>query len=97
MEWNTTNLSRYKFTDTANFYIELLFFPAITCDGLDTVNNGSITYGPDVTAPYNFGTNATYSCNMGLFLEGDQVRTCQGDDSSVTGTWTGVTPVCAGT
>lgn len=35
------------------------------------------------------GDKATYTCNRGFILEGDQLRTCQS-----TGSWTGQEPIC---
>ncbi|XP_064384964.1 uncharacterized protein LOC135333878 isoform X2 [Halichondria panicea] len=67
---------------------------AITCSLL-TINNGMVFYSPDTTDPFNFRTTATYSCNDGFFIEGEQTRNCTGDGSSVNGEWTGVSPVCA--
>ena len=32
--------------------------------------NGFINYSPDMIAPYNFQTTATYSCNNGYGLSG---------------------------
>ena len=61
------------------------------------INNGTIIYGPDTTAPFAFGTNATYSCDGGFFFEGNEVRTCIGDGLSPTGSWTGANPICSGT
>ncbi len=69
---------------------------AVFCAELASINNGSIAYSPDIVAPFDNGTTASYSCNEGLYLEGNQMRTCQGDDSSLIGTWSGMSPVCAG-
>ena len=51
------------------------------------LTNGAIVYASDTTAPYDFGTTATHSCNSGYSLVGFEVRTCGGDGSSVTGGW----------
>ncbi len=69
---------------------------AITCVSLTLIPNGVITYAPDTSSPYDFGTNATYSCNDGFFLEGEGVRTCFGDGSNVNGDWNGSVPQCTG-
>ena len=63
---------------------------------LPVINNGTITYGPDTTAPFAFGTNATYSCDSGFFFEGNELRTCKGDGSSPVGSWSGANPICSG-
>ncbi len=74
----------------------LSILTAVSCTELGSINNGSIAYSSDTVAPFDYGTTATYSCNEGLYLEGNQMRTCQGDDSSPIGTWSGMSPVCAG-
>ena len=64
----------------------------ITCSALLDVINGSISYPSGTTAPYDFGTTATYQCNIGHVLtSGDRVRTCTGDGSS---RWSGNAPRC---
>ena len=47
------------------------------CDELDMIANGMISYNADMTAPYNVGTVATYSCNAGFELVGSAMRTCE--------------------
>ncbi len=58
--------------------------------------NGRIEYSVDTSAPFDFATAATYSCNEGFFLEGNEIRNCGGDGSSMTGLWDGTAPVCTG-
>ena len=58
------------------------------------LTNGAIVYASDTTAPYDFGTTATHSCNSGYSLVGVEVRTCGGDGSSVTGGWDSSEPTC---
>ena len=71
------------------------FFPtAIECPALTDVTNGAIVYTSDTTAPYNFGTTATHSCNSGYSLVGDKIRTCGGDGSNLTGEWDLSEPTC---
>ena len=70
---------------------------AITCSvSLGSITNGQVTYSPDTTPPYDFGTVATFSCNTGFSLSVDVVRTCGGDGSSQSGEWSGSSPVCVG-
>ena len=69
---------------------------AITCTSLSQVNNGLVTYSPDTTSPFSFGTTATYSCNEGFFLQGGRTQTCVGDGSGLNGVWSGSAPVCSG-
>ena len=71
-------------------------FSAITCESLDSFANGVITYRTDRTSPFDFGTTATYSCNEGYYLEGEDVRTCVEDVSGLNGIWSGSTPRCTG-
>ena len=57
---------------------------------LTPIPNGAITYGPDMTADFDVGTNATHTCNEGfILLIGPEIRTCQD-----TGRWSGFIPVC---
>ena len=69
---------------------------AITCESLGSFANGAIAYRTDRTSPFDFGTTATYSCNRGYYLEGEDVRTCVEDESGLNGIWSGLTPRCAG-
>ena len=69
---------------------------AITCSPLSSINNGGVTYNPDSTSPFSFGTMATYSCHEGFGLKGENILICGGDGKSVDGHWNGSTPECAG-
>ncbi len=54
-----------------------------------------ISYSPDDTSDYGLGTEATYTCEDGLYLEGNEVRTCMDDDGmDATGVWSGHKPSC---
>ena len=66
------------------------------CANLSFPTNGAIVYSPDTTSPYDFGTKATYECDSGFGLIGMETRTCDGDDSSPIGEWTGMAAVCDG-
>ena len=67
----------------------------ITCPALLDVINGTINYLRGTTAPYDFGTTATYQCNHGHVLTSrDSVRTCTGDGTSTVGEWSGIAPQC---
>ena len=66
----------------------------IECPALADLTNGAVVYASDMTDPYDFGTTATYSCNSGYSLVGDEVRTCGGDGSSITGEWDLSEPTC---
>ena len=67
---------------------------AIECPALSDPANGGIVYVSDTSAPYDFGTTATYSCNSGYSLVGDEVRTCGGDGSNTIGVWDLSEPSC---
>ena len=47
---------------------------------------GQVTFS-DV--PAVIGSTASYICDVGRFLQGNEQRTCQ-----ATGTWSGTDPVC---
>ena len=67
----------------------------ITCSALINVMNGTINYLSGTTAPYDYGTTATYQCNYGHMLTtGDSERTCTGDSSTPSGQWDGAAPQC---
>ena len=57
-----------------------------------------ITYASDTTAPFDYQTTATYSCDSGLGLtSGDVVRSCVfSRTSSIGGDWSGTAPTCEG-
>ena len=61
--------------------------------------NGYITYsvGPDVDGNFTFGTTAAYACDTGYSLVPlATVRTCDGDGSTVIGSFDGSEPTCEG-
>ena len=67
------------------------------CSALNLITNGVITYRPDTSSPFDFGTTATHVCNEGFFLEGTAMRTCEGDGSLTTsGQWNSTAPACSG-
>ena len=87
---------------SAYFYFENLktpsyLLPAITCPALLFPNNGSIDFGGashDENSTYAFNTVASYNCDTGFSLVGDQTRTCTGDGNSTTGAFNRVSPTC---
>ncbi len=72
------------------------FDTAYTCNSLPQVSNGVISYGPDTTSPFDYGTIATYLCNEGYYSTDMLVRSCSGSGSSVEGFWVGQEPLCQG-
>ena len=68
---------------------------AIECPSLPAITNGMISYSPDVTPDYDLGTEATYTCVAGFYLEGNEVQVCMDDDGMDTiGVWSGLEPRC---
>ena len=61
------------------------FSTAVDCGNLTDPANGQVSH----TAGTTFGQTATYSCNTGYNLMGDNNRTCQ-----ATGNWSGSAPTC---
>ena len=62
----------------------LLFFAAVDCGTLAAPQNGEI----NLTAT-TFMSTATYNCNSGYILSGNETRTCQ-----ASGTWSDNAPTC---
>ena len=78
------------------FMIHINSIAAITCSALNPITNGTITYDLDTSDPFDFGTTATITCNIGFNLGGDSTRTCSGDGLSTNGMWSGSAPICSG-
>ena len=54
-----------------------------------------IVYAPDSTGPeYDQGTVATYICDEGFELVGDETRTCEDVGAGVIGEFSGAAPTC---
>ncbi len=65
-------------------------FTAVACPMLLDPLNGVITYAVDTTAPFNYQTTATYSCNTGYGLSSiSAVRICGNTEE-----WSGTAPTC---
>ena len=74
-----------------------LLFSALTCSALPQPENGQIDYSDVSGSAFELGTTATYSCNTGYGLsEALVTRTCQSDDQSLNGEWSGESPTCIG-
>ena len=63
---------------------KLLF--SVDCGSLDNPGNGVVSF-TDTT----YNSVATYSCNTGYTLTGDDMRTCQSS-----GVWSDSEPTCTG-
>ena len=80
----------------SHLFVCLLSLTDHMCDTPPVLTNGQIIFSNDTTSPYEFGTVATYVCDTGFSLIGETTRTCDGDDSSPIGMWTGNDPSCSG-
>ena len=68
---------------------------AIVCPTLSSITNGQVVYS--TTSPFNYGTEATYTCDDGFGLTGgNRIRRCRGTSSSPNGVWSGSIPTCQG-
>ncbi len=68
-------------------------YTAIECSSLTAPIDGIISYAVDTTAPFEFGTTATYKCNTGFGLSGiNSDRNCGGLNNL--GEWSGAAPTC---
>ena len=77
--------------------VSLLFlFAATFCPTLPGISNGTISLVGDMGGLSVVGTNATYYCDRGYYLQSDATRSCMGDGLSVNGTWSGMEPACIG-
>ena len=65
-------------------YIYIHISTVVDCNALPDPTNGQVS----ITGT-TFGETATYSCNTGYNLVGDNTRTCQAD-----GMWSGSEPTC---
>ena len=63
-----------------------LFLTVVDCGSLGDPSNGQVTLTGTTV-----GSTATYECNSGFTLVGNQGRTCQED-----GSWSGADPTCDG-
>ncbi len=64
--------------------------PVITCSNLSSPANGTIKYN-NMNPQRLLGTVATYTCNPGYTLSGNEARTCESDMM-----WSGSDPTCQG-
>lgn len=65
---------------------------------LTVPSNGAIDFTTDMVAPYEFETEATYTCDVGHdVVQSNETRTCDGNGSTAVGMWSGQIPSCGGT
>ncbi len=79
--------------------IESSLFSVITCPPLPIPSNGSVTYNhftTDENDNYAFDVVATYNCDTGFSLVGNNSTSCTGNGSSITGAFDGLVPICEG-
>lgn len=74
-----------------NITILTLLFLEITCLALAIPLGGTSGCADN---PVNYGLTCDVSCSDGFFQSGEKTRTCGGDGSSATGTWTGTDVSC---
>ncbi len=83
---------------TAIIIVNSSVHTAIECLLLPTFTNGMISYSPDISPNFDLGTDATYTCDAGFFLDvtaASQVRTCIDDNGmDAIGVWSGQEPSC---
>ncbi len=65
---------------------------AVECPGLAPIQNGTITYGPDMIPDFGVDTEATHGCDSGFRLSGSHTRVCLD-----TGIWSDQPPECLST
>ena len=71
----------------------------IECSRLNAPANGNVqmTAPPGISATsQDYGAVARYTCNSGYYLDGNQIRNCVGDGTSIAGYWDGSQPLCIG-
>ena len=70
-----------------------ILFPTAQCPELEPIENGFITYDPDMTPDFDIGTIAIHQCDPGFILVGAMFRNCTvGIDG--TGEWNENPPTC---
>ena len=72
-------------SDCTNVYM-CYAIAVLNCEILTSPSNGRV-----VLSERTVGSEATYDCNEGFNLEGNETRTCQSD-----GMWSGNEPTCEG-
>ena len=95
IELITFNTSMHRFW--YDFIAAPVFHTAIICQAVGSINNGTVSYSRDNREPFDFGTVATFMCDVGFFLEGTENRTCGGTSlMGPMGSWSESNPICSG-
>ena len=70
----------------------------IQCPVLDSISNGDVTITPAAgsSSSLDYGAVARHSCMNGYYLDGNVIRTCTGDGTTMLGLWDGSEPRCLG-
>ena len=79
--------------------VYILSLSVIQCPQLNAPANGNVQMiaPPGIRAtPQDYGAVARYTCNSGYYLDGNQIRNCVGDGTSIAGNWDGSQPSCIG-
>ena len=71
---------------TLKQHIIIIIITGIKCGLLKTPKNGFVNY----TSGISYGDSATYHCDAGYTIIGDNQTVCQ-----INGQWSAFTPVCA--
>jgi len=77
----------------------LYIFPphaVVQCPALDEMSNGLIDYSENSTDSFRFGAIASYSCQEGFAVVGNNRLTCSVNGTSTLGIWDSTPPVCSG-
>ena len=59
------------------------------CSGLPNPANGQVTLSGIIE-----GSTATYMCDVGYILDGDEIRTCVRNSATIPGDWSDSEPTC---
>ncbi len=68
----------------------------VKCPHIPSPQNGHVDFAEDDVAPFDLGTVATYSCESGFALMGNEERTCAVNGDDPVGVWSLTEPSCVG-
>ena len=91
-EGSIKHLTKIMLKQLTSYYVEI-----ITCQPLTQPSNGAVTISSGAhKVTLGRGATATYSCNTGYGLIGQENRTCVVTDGGTNATWSGNEPTCWG-